>query len=40
MQAPGAPQAAMGSGKVTEPLGDQLFLPQSIRGNFDVMNFK
>ncbi|KAL4853863.1 Cilia- and flagella-associated protein 58 [Chlorella vulgaris] len=39
MQAPGAPQAAMSSGKVTEPLGDQLFLPQSIRGNFDVMNF-
>lgn len=42
MQAPGAPQpqAALGSGRTSEPLGDQLYSGPNIKNNFDVMNFK
>ncbi|PSC69199.1 glutamine amidotransferase isoform A [Micractinium conductrix] len=31
--------AAVTSGRASEPLGDQLFVPTAIKNNFDVMNF-
>jgi hypothetical protein len=42
MQAPGVPQAqpAQGSGRTSEPLGDQLYSGPNIKNNLDVMNFK